>query len=135
MIALTFIPAANVIVGWVRARNVQKREVSFSDTYATAGELRRVERDLNERIVGLDRDLKALKDSISENGEQRRIAIESKVEAARSEARKAAEKLDEKVNSVARDVSKLQNASESTNQKITLMDAKLDRLIERSNHL
>lgn len=57
---------------WVGRRDVQKREVRFEEEFASKSEMH----ELKEKLNDLDHELRDLKQSIHDNGEQRRIRIE-----------------------------------------------------------
>lgn len=135
LVAIALVPAANVIVGWFRG--APKREVSFTANYASAEALGQVEGELHQRIDQVDTDVKALKDSIIKNGEDRRIRIEGKVEAARLEAWNGHQGLADRISAVAIQVGKVEShLAESTttvNAQVILLSQKLDRFIERES--
>jgi hypothetical protein len=125
LVAIALIPALSQLAGWFGFK--QRREVSFQAEFATAAELSDVKKDLTEEIERVDNDVQALRSSIVENGEKRRIAIESKVEDARREARTEAAALHEKVNKVDRAVAGVQTSQELQRQMLAQISAKLDR--------
>lgn len=90
----------NVLVAWLQitARSTaQKREVRFEEEFASKGEVREVK----EQVRSIDRDLRDLRQSISDNGEKRRVAIEARVEHVRSDLGKKLEVLSESVQDLA----------------------------------
>lgn len=57
---------------WVGRRDVQKREVRFEEEFASKSEMH----ELKGKLDALDNELRELRQSIHDNGEQRRIRIE-----------------------------------------------------------
>lgn len=105
----------------------QKREVSFTEDYATRAEVKAV--DL--RVQNVDGKVEALKTEIVRNGEIRKQAIEAKVEAARSETQEAAAKLNDKIERNNREIGEVNTKCDAMDQQLCAMDTKLTRLLER----
>lgn len=115
----------------LKTRQVQRREISFADNFATQAQLLEVAEDL-ERV---DRDVKSLKESIVVNGEERRVRIEAKVEAARHDAWEGQQALHGRITEVSVQLSevsgRLDETHKATNQQLVLLATKLDRFLER----
>jgi hypothetical protein len=107
----------------------QRREVSMKESFATVTELNRVE----ERVDGVDGDLKALKEAIVSNGETRRKSIEAKVEAVRLEVKEDTTELHTKVNGVATEVAAVKAQCDLTNQSMVQLTGQITTLIQRRN--
>jgi chromosome segregation ATPase len=127
LVAIALLPTIKMIVEWSRGGK-QKREVSFETEYATAAALENVQRELGTEIERVDNDVKSLKQSIQENGERRRAAIEAKVEDARKEARQEVAGLHEKINKVDRAVAGVQASHDMQRQVLAQISNKLDQV-------
>lgn len=104
------------VLGMVRGGRAQKREVSFTEQYATKAE-----------VQAVDSKVEILKADIVRNGETRRAAIEQKVEVARQEARHDTAELHKKVNDLAKEVASGNAQTEMINQNLQLLTAEVRR--------
>lgn len=122
---IALLPAVERVIALARGGK-QKNEVSFEAQFATAAELSTVKEDLTQEIERVDGAVQSLRQSIVDNGEKRRIAIEGKVEAARKESRQEAAELHDKVNKVDRAVAGVQASQELHRQMLAQISNKLD---------
>lgn len=127
LISIVLIPAVDTVKRWFAGAKAERRIVSIDQEYATAAELSRVEEDLAGRIANVDGDVRALKESIQRNGEERRVRIEGKVEEARQEAREGIEAVAEQLHALAIQVGKVETTAQTTNQSVSLLSEKIDR--------
>jgi hypothetical protein len=127
LIASSFISTIGSGVLIYTSLRTQRRSVSLQENFATTTELKRVE----QRVDGVDGDLKALKESIVANGEVRRKSIEAKVEAVRLEVKEDVSELHEKVNAIGGQVAAVQTKCDLTNQNIVALSGQFTRMLER----
>lgn len=90
----------NAIVAWLAIsgrKDAQRRQISFETEFATKEEMR----ELRDSLREMENDLAHLKDSIVENGEKRRIAIEHKLDTRAGTIEHKLEALQETVGKIA----------------------------------
>lgn len=125
VLAVIFLlPSINIIIGWARHRGAVERTVKFPPEYATTDQLG----ELEDRIDMVDTEVRAMKESIVENGETRREKIEAKVEEARAETRRAAEELHKEIAQVSRNVAALESETRLLNQNLMKFEGNERRL-------
>lgn len=110
---------SSVAVGWLSYLAARRRDKREED-YATKAEITRV-----------DGKVDALERQIVINGENRRQAIEAKVEAARLEARQEAAELRSEIANVDKSLGVLQGETEMINQNVQTLTATVNRIADR----
>lgn len=113
-----FIMAIHPTLALVSFFRTQKRVVSMETEYATREALEQVRSDVE--IV--DGKVETLKAEIIRNGETRKAAIESKVEAARCEARDSADELRKDIGAVQSDLSELKGETKMITQSLARLE-------------
>lgn len=109
---------SSVAVGWLSYLAARRRDKREED-YATKAEIARVD----SKVDSLDR-------RIIVNGDARRVAIEGKVEEARSEARQEAAELRSEIAKVDKSLGVLQGETEMINQNVQTLTATINRIAD-----
>lgn len=106
------------VVQIAQSKRTQRREISFETEFAT----RESVEEVRGEVQVVDRKVEKLKSEIISNGESRRIAIESKVEAARCEARDRADELNGKLDQVNQSVHELKGETKMITQSLARLE-------------
>jgi biopolymer transport protein ExbB/TolQ len=122
-----FLQIAVLLNTLITSRKAQEREVSFKTVFATKESVDEVRNEVRE----VKSDVVTLRQDIVQNGEDRRIRIESKVEDSRKETREATAKLGTEINEVKTDLAKLSGETEMINQNLVHLTSSVNKIADR----
>lgn len=104
----------NVLVAWLQISSrgaAQKREVRFEEEFASREEVREVK----DQVKAVDLDVRSLKQSITDNGEKRREAIEAKVAGVSNKVDDLRTEVGNRLETLVRSLSDLARSQSATN--------------------
>lgn len=104
LLAVIVVQLVSTVLAMNGRREAQRRQVSFETEFATRDEMKSLTAD----VKSVEQDLAELKESIVENGDKRRIAIETKLDTRCSTIEHKIEGLQTTVSAVAVAVARLE---------------------------
>jgi hypothetical protein len=113
------------VLAWLMLTRTAKTEVSFTGVPIDKKEFERHQRDNKDEHEKIFATLGGV-----ERGVENRL--NAKLDAMRAEAKADREKLHFRINPIEGEICALREASETNTTRLVLMDAKIDRLIERA---